>query len=291
MESQHLQSTSCTDVVEATDLMLSSIVGNMLIPSPATPSSTTPTLADLSPGAANRFPDQCEANPSAARDLNITATERLAKLTSARSILLIYISTDYVFPGPPGEAPYEATSATRPPNLYGQTKLDGEKVMLEVAGEQGLGVILRVPVLYGAVEDTVGNKESAINVLMDAVWKAQGKEAEVVMDDWAQRYPTNTEDVARVLVDLATKYLEAGEGRTGLPRVLQFSSEDRMTKYQICQLLAEIMGLPLDGMIANKDGGGGVQRPYDTHLSSQSLKDLGISTRTMDFTAWWYVEL
>ena len=160
-----------------------------------------------------------------------------------------------------------------------------------MAGERGLGVILRVPVLYGAVEDSVGNKESAVNVLMDAVWKAQEKEAKVVMDDWAQRYPTNTEDVARVLVDLATKYLDAGEGRTGLPRILQFSSEDRMTKYQICQLLAEIMGLPLDGMVANKEGGGVVQRPYDTHLSSQSLKDVGISTRTMDFTAWWYVKL
>lgn len=224
--------------------------------------------------------------------MNITATERLAKLTSARSILLVYISTDYVFPGPPGEAPYEATSAPKPPNLYGQTKLDGEKVVIEVSAERDLGVVLRVPVLYGAVEDSVGNKESAINVLMDAVWKAQEKEAKVVMDDWAQRYPTNTEDVARVLVDLAAKYLDTGEGSAGLPKILQFSSEDRMTKYQICQVLADMMGLPLDGMVANKDGGGGgVQRPYDTHLSSQSLKDLGISTRTMDFTAWWYVKL
>ena len=60
-----------------------------------------------------------------------------------------------------------------------------------------------------------------------------------------------------------------------------------MTKYQICTVLAEDRGLPLDGMVANKEGGGGVQRPYDTHLSSQSLKDIGIDTGTMDFTAWW----
>lgn len=238
-------------------------------------------------GAANRFPDQCDANPSAARALNITSTERLAKITSTRSIPLVYISTDYVFPGLPGEAPYEATSKPKPPNLYGQTKLDGEKVVIDTAGDRGFGVILRVPVLYGAVEDSIGNKESAVNVLMDAVWKAQDKEAKVVMDDWAQRFPTNTEDVARVCVDVATKYLDAGKGRAGLPKILQFSSEDRMTKYQICRLFADIMGLPLDGMIANKEGGGGVQRPYDTHLSSQSLEDLGISTRTMDFAAWW----
>lgn len=162
--------------------------------------------------------------------------------------------------------------------------------MLDTTKDSGLGIVLRVPVLYGAVDEVTGNKESAINVLMDAVWKAQEKDAKVVMDDWAQRYPTNTEDVARVCVDIATKYLSATENRTSLPKILQFSSEDRMTKYQICQVFADIMGLSLDRMVANKEGGaqdGEAQRPYDTHLSSQSLKDLGISTRTMDFTAWW----
>ena len=211
-------------------------------------------------------------------------------MTSSRSIPLIYISTDYIFPGLPGEAPYEVTSTPSPPNLYGQTKLDGEKALLDTTKDQGLGIVFRIPVLYGAVDEGTGNKESAINVLMDAVWKAQEEDAKVVMDDWAQRYPTNTEDVARVCVDIATKYLSAAEDRTSLPKILQFSSEDRMTKYQICQVFAEIMGLSLDRMVANKEGGaqdGGVQRPYDTHLSSQSLKDLGISTRTMDFTAWW----
>ena len=190
----------------------------------------------------------------------------------------------------PGEAPYEVTSTPSPPNIYGQTKLDGEKALLDTTKDQGLGIVFRVPVLYGAVDEGTGNKESAINVLMDAVWKAQEKDARVVMDDWAQRYPTNTEDVARVCVDIATKYLSDTENRTSFPKILQFSSEDRMTKYQVCQVFAEIMGLSLDRMVANKEGGaqhGGVQRPYDTHLSSQSLKDLGISTRTMDFTAWW----
>lgn len=190
----------------------------------------------------------------------------------------------------PGEAPYEITSTPNPPNLYGQTKLDGEKAVLEITGKQGLGVVLRVPVLYGPVDDDMGNKESAVNVLLDAVWKAQQKDAKVVMDDWAQRYPTNTEDVARVCVDIVTKYMNAGEEQKAIPKILQFSSEDRMTKYQICKILADIMGLSLDGMVADRDGGGqngGVQRPFDTHLSSQCLKGLGISTRTIDFTAWW----
>lgn len=61
---------------------------------------------------------------------------------------------------------------------------------------KGVGVVLRVPVLYGQVE---GNWESAVNCLMDVVVGAgKGEGKRVKMDHWALRYPTNTEDVARV---------------------------------------------------------------------------------------------
>jgi S-adenosylmethionine synthetase len=256
-------------------------------------------------GAANRFPDKCDKDPEGTIALNVAASASLAKLCAASSIILIYISTDYVFPGTEGDAPYEVTSTPKPPNLYGETKLGGEKAVLEEyerASKKGWGVVLRVPVLYGEAESPA---ESAVNVLMDAVWKAQEGNA-VKMDHWALRYPTNTEDVARVCqgpsaqspvwnlltfpaLDLATKFLET-EDKAKLPTILQFSSEDKFTKYEICQLFGEIMGLPLDGMEANTEGNdpkASVQRPYDCHLSSRALKDLGINTATMDFTGWW----
>ncbi|CZR56359.1 related to methionine adenosyltransferase regulatory beta subunit [Phialocephala subalpina] len=235
--------------------------------------------------AANRFPDKCDNDPEGTKALNVAASSTLAKLCSSRNILLIYISTDYVFPGIPGEAPYEADATPAPTNLYGVTKYEGEKEVLKEGG-----LVLRVPVLYGSVEEGVGNKESAVNVLMDAVWKAQQSEGgKVKMDHWAIRYPTNTEDVGRVLADVATKYLET-EDRSSLPKILQFSSEDKMTKYEICELFAEIMGLPLDGIIPNTEGNdpnAKVQRPYDCHLSTKALKDLGIEVATQDFKGWW----
>ncbi len=73
------------------------------------------------------------------------------------------------------------------------------------------------------------------------------------MDAWAIRYPTNVEDVARVCLDVAKLYTSTS--REKLPRILQFSSEDRMTKYKITQTFAEIMGLPVDGVVADEDGG------------------------------------
>ncbi|PGH09816.1 dTDP-4-dehydrorhamnose reductase [Blastomyces parvus] len=237
--------------------------------------------------AANRFPDKCDQDPAAARKINVAATHSLAQATSARSILLIYISTDYVFPGRPGEAPYAASAQTDPPNIYGETKRDGEVAVLEQTSESRLGVVLRVPVLYGPAER---NSESAVNVLVDAVWKAQDAGAGIKMDDWAIRYPTHTADVGRVCRDIAVKYLSGGAAELKtLPRILQFSSEDRMTKYQICQKLAEILGLPLPGMIPVKEGPkpGEVQRPYDTHLSTEELRRIGIEVGTQSFEAWW----
>ncbi|KAK9426530.1 hypothetical protein SUNI508_00057 [Seiridium unicorne] len=239
--------------------------------------------------AANRFPDKCDKDPEGTRALNVAASRSLASLCAARDIFLIYISTDYVFPGKPGDAPYEADAKPAPTNLYGQTKLDGESATLEEyqkAGKQGLGVVLRVPVLYGDAETPA---ESAVNVLMDTVWKAQEESSKIKMDHWALRFPTNTEDVGRVCQDVTAKYLESAD-RSSFPQILQFSSEDKMTKYEICELFGEIMGLPITRIEANSEGNdpnASVQRPYDCHLSTKALKKLGIDVSTQDFTGWW----
>ncbi|KAL8825075.1 MAG: hypothetical protein Q9191_004633 [Dirinaria sp. TL-2023a] len=244
-------------------------------------------------GAAERFPDKVAQNPDAARALNTNATQHLASLCKSRSILLLYLSTDYVFPGRRGEAPYHPSSTPDPPNLYGRTKLDGERAVLETTSGTGLGVVLRVPVLYGAVDEAVGNKESAVNVLLDSIWAAQEEGKEIKIDDWSVRYPTNTEDVARVMCDVVKKWTGIGEQeRKGLPQVLQFSANEAMTKYRICEVLAEIMGLETKGLVRDQpvegDGGGaGASRPYDTKLDSQVLRDLGIEDRYMGFEAWW----
>lgn len=187
-----------------------------------------------------------------------------------------------MFPGKPGEAPYQATAEPAPTNLYGQTKLDGERAVLEATQESRLGVVLRVPVLYGKAGEP---KESAVNVLMDALWKSQEKSTEIKMDAWAQRYPTNTEDVARVCFDIAAKYLEA-ESRGNLPKILQFSSEDKMTKYEICQTFADLMGLPMDGIKADEQGGGStadVQRRMYTLAPSFSNKAAGFASWNANF--------
>lgn len=151
--------------------------------------------------------------------------------------------------------------------------------------------------LYGETVPKENNKESAVNVLLDALWKSQKEK--VVMDDYAIRYPTNTSDVGRVCVDIARLYTSVISGSyptekkaEDLPSILQFTSEDRMTKYEIVEVLAEIMDLPIDGIMRDKESGkvpgkDGTLRPYDCHLDTEGLKSLGIDVSTLDFVAWW----
>jgi dTDP-4-dehydrorhamnose reductase len=91
------------------------------------------------------------------------------------------------------------------------------------------------------------------------------------------------------VADVAVRYLGEAD-KAALPRVLQFSSEDKYTKYEMCQLFGEIMGVPIDRIKPNTEGNdpnASVQRPYDCHLSTKALKDLGIDVSTQDFVGWW----
>jgi S-adenosylmethionine synthetase len=92
-----------------------------------------------------------------------------------------------------------------------------------------------------------------------------------------------------VNADIAKKYIET-EDKSTLPSILQFSSEDRYTKYEICQLFAEIMGLSEESLVPNTEGNdpkAATQRSYDCHLSTKALKDIGIPVHTQEFKGWW----
>ncbi|KAF9127815.1 hypothetical protein BGW39_005604 [Mortierella sp. 14UC] len=222
--------------------------------------------------AAERRPDVVEKDPNGAKNLNVQVPGLLADLTNDRGILLIYISTDYVFDGT--SPPYDVRDKANPLNLYGQTKYDGEK---EIKKFNSSAIILRVPILYGMTEY---NGESAVNSLIDSV--KDGKA--VSMDHYAIRYPTNVADVARVIKDLSIKVRQE---KVFISGILHFSGEEKYTKYEICQVIAHVLGTSLDHLTPNaaapKDG---TTRPYDCHLSNRCLAGVGINTHCVKFSDW-----
>ncbi|MEO7861578.1 MAG: sugar nucleotide-binding protein [Nitrospirales bacterium] len=70
--------------------------------------------------------DGAEQQPDLAMAVNAQGTEWVARGTSKANARLIYISTDYVFDGLK-RTPYQECDLANPLNLYGKSKLEGER--------------------------------------------------------------------------------------------------------------------------------------------------------------------
>ena len=73
--------------------------------------------------------DQAEDEPARCRLINAAGTEFLAQYAEEHGSKLLYVSTDYVFPGT-GTVPYETDDFPAPPNVYGASKRMGEEAVL-----------------------------------------------------------------------------------------------------------------------------------------------------------------
>ena len=79
--------------------------------------------------AAHTAVDKAESEHELARLLNATAPGALAQAAKAVGAWLVHYSTDYVFNGE-GQTPWQEDDSTAPLSVYGQTKLDGERLIL-----------------------------------------------------------------------------------------------------------------------------------------------------------------
>jgi dTDP-4-dehydrorhamnose reductase len=89
--------------------------------------------------------DQAESDSEAAYRANVIGPSLVAKCCCERNILLVHISTDFVFDGR-ALHPYNEGDAIGPLSVYGQTKSDGEQA---VAAAQPDHLIVRTAWLYG----------------------------------------------------------------------------------------------------------------------------------------------
>ena len=218
--------------------------------------------------AAERRPDVVNTKPDVAKALNVGATALLAELCIKKGIFLLYLSTDYVFDG--RSPPYKPGDTTNPLNTYGQTKRDGENVVLKQAGN----AVLRVPVLYGEVENL---GESAVTTLFPAVLDSSKPSR---ISDYERRYPTNVADVAQVCVQLASAHV-AGRPAGG---IWHWSANECLTKYSMACTMAEIFDLPSSHLIPISQPSGGAPRPYDCHLDTSATQKVYRIQSTVPFT-------
>ena len=73
--------------------------------------------------------DLAESEPGKAHEINAESPAAIARACAARGSAMVWFSTDYVFDGEKG-APYVEDDATGPANIYGASKLSGERMVL-----------------------------------------------------------------------------------------------------------------------------------------------------------------
>ncbi|HXF71179.1 MAG TPA: NAD(P)-dependent oxidoreductase [Actinomycetota bacterium] len=93
--------------------------------------------------------DGCERDPGRAVRDNALACQSLAIACRAADAVLLHVSTDYVFDGEKG-APYDELDEPRPIQVYGRTKLAGERFVRELLPSS---FVVRTGFVYGSGED------------------------------------------------------------------------------------------------------------------------------------------
>ncbi len=88
--------------------------------------------------------DAAESNVELCTKLNVEAPTLLAQAAHRHGAKLIHISTDYVFDGT-NCRPYREDDPVCPTSVYGSTKADGERHILEIAPES---IVIRTAWLY-----------------------------------------------------------------------------------------------------------------------------------------------
>ncbi|WP_062269308.1 dTDP-4-dehydrorhamnose reductase [Endozoicomonas arenosclerae] len=136
--------------------------------------------------------DKAETDSKAAYAVNTNGTAFLAEACSKLEIPMVQVSTDFVFDGTQS-TPYQMDDTTNPISIYGKSKLEGEKRVLEILGNKA--VVIRTAWVYsshgnnfvktmlrlmqekdqlGVVADQIGTPTSA-KTLAQCCWRALDK--------------------------------------------------------------------------------------------------------------------
>ena len=199
--------------------------------------------------------DAAEDQPHICWAVNVNGTYNIAKACREIKAKMVYISTDYVFPGK-GITPYEVNDDYNPISVYGTTKLAGE---LAVRSLLKNFFIVRTAWVFGINGNNfvktmlnVGRTHDMVRVVNDQVGT-----------------PTYTPDLARLLCDMieTDKYgIYHATNSGGYISWFDFTCEI----YHRAGLKTRVVPVTTEEYGMSK-----ANRPKNSRLSKQSLDDAG----------------
>ncbi|MBL7778748.1 MAG: dTDP-4-dehydrorhamnose reductase [Chitinophagales bacterium] len=166
--------------------------------------------------------DKAESDELAANNINAVAPGLIAKFCKISGAKLIHISTDFVFDGY-ASVPYKETDETLPLSVYGKSKLEGEKHVLQFDSD---AVIIRTGWLYSSYG------HNFLKTILRLC--SERGQLSVVFDQIGT--PTYAADLALVIKNI----MESGEW---IPGVYHYSNEGVASWYDFAFAINRIAGL------------------------------------------------
>jgi dTDP-4-dehydrorhamnose reductase len=166
--------------------------------------------------------DGAEGESEQAMAVNAEGTERIARAAAQAGARLIYLSTDYVFDGLKG-VPYDERDQPNPLNVYGRSKLEGERLALRRCPNT---LIARTSWLYGA------NGKNFVKTIMRLA--QERPELRVVADQ--RGCPTYARDLAIALSRMA---------KIDLRGIVHATGTGECTWHEFACAIVSLMGVPV----------------------------------------------
>lgn len=197
--------------------------------------------------------DKAEDEIELCRKVNKDGAKNIAEVCRQIDAKMIYISTDYIFPGT-GENYYAVDDETAPESVYGLTKLEGEKAVKELLDKY---FIVRISWVFGKNGNNfiktmlrLGKEKDEINVVSDQIGS-----------------PTYTADLAKLLCDMVVteKYGIYHATNEGICSWAEFAEEI----FKLAGLKAKVNYITTDQYPAK------AKRPFNSRMSKKKLDENG----------------
>ena len=212
--------------------------------------------------------DKAEEEVELANQINHLAVRQLAQIAKKQRAKLIHISTDYVFDGE-SDKPYTETDAVNPVNVYGKTKLAGEKEVQKVMPTNA--IIIRTSWVYSEYGNNfvktmlrLGKERNELNVVNDQIGS-----------------PTYAIDLASAILEIIKKkeFRESDQAT----KIYHYSNEGEISWYEFTKEIFKIAKIDCKvSPIITQQYPTPAKRPRNTLMNKEKI----VRTFSMDTSSW-----
>lgn len=170
--------------------------------------------------------DKAESESELADMVNHLAVKQLAQIAKQQNAFMLHISTDYVFDGL-NNKPYVESDELNPQNVYGLTKLNGERAMQQILDT---GCIIRTSWVYS---------EYGNNFVKNIIRLSENRDfLDVIFDQFGS--PTYAIDLARVILEILNNKIRSNN--SSLFDIYHYSNEGVASWFDFTKAIVELSG-------------------------------------------------